>query len=92
MGFRSDAHLLLGSEPTPPEVRAWQHPDYPDSFTVTLDTDDRRGHIALTGNPSQLIELLARMTNTLTEVATARGQLPATQAPTPPAEPALSGS
>ncbi len=32
------------------------------------------------------------MTNTLTEVATARGQLPATQAPTPPAEPALSGS
>jgi hypothetical protein len=92
MGFRSDAHLLLGSEPTPPEVRAWQHPDYPDSFTVTLDTDDRRGHIALTGSPNQLIELLARMTHALTEVATARGQLPATQAPTQPTERATTGS
>jgi hypothetical protein len=92
MGFRSDAHLLLGSEPTPPEVRAWQHPDYPDSFTVTLDTDDRRGHIALTGSPTQLIELLARMTHALTDIATARGQLPATQQPTPPTEPATTGS
>ena len=92
MGFRSDAHLLLGSEPTPPEVRAWQHPDYPDSFTVTLDTDDRRGHIALTGSPTQLIELLARMTNALTDIATACGQLPATQQPTQPAEPATTGS
>jgi hypothetical protein len=91
MGFRSDAHLLLGSEPTPPEVRAWQHPDYPDSFTVTLDTDDRRGHIALTGSPSQLIELLARMTRALTDLATARGQLPASQPPTPPTEPATTG-
>jgi hypothetical protein len=42
MSFRSDAHLLLGSEPTPPQVTAWQHPDYPDSFTVALDTHDRR--------------------------------------------------
>jgi hypothetical protein len=40
MGFRSDAHLLLGTEPTPPEVTAWQHPDYPDSFTATIDTAD----------------------------------------------------
>jgi hypothetical protein len=92
MGFRSDVHLLLGSEPTPPEVRAWQHPDYPDSFTVTIDTDDRRGHLALTGSPSQLIELLARMTHALTDTATAAGQLPATQAPTQPAEPATTGS
>jgi len=92
MGFRSDAHLLLGSEPTPPEVRAWQHPDYPDSFTVTIDTDDRRGHIALTGSPSQLIELLGRMTHAVTEVVTARGQLPASQAPTSPTEPATTGS
>jgi hypothetical protein len=89
MSFRSDAHLLLGSEPTPPEVHAWQHPDYPDSFTVTLDTADRRGHIALTGSPSQLIELLARMTQALTDIATAAGQLPAGQAPT---EPATTGS
>jgi hypothetical protein len=88
MGFRSDAHLLLGTEPTPPEVTAWQHPDYPDSFTVTIDTADRRGHIALTGSPSQLIELLARMTHAVTEITTARGQLPTSQAPTPPAEPA----
>jgi hypothetical protein len=90
MGFRSDVHLLLGSEPTPPEVRAWQHPDFPDSFTVTIDTADRRGHIALTGSPSQLIELLARMSNALTDIATARGQLPA-KAPTQPAEPATTG-
>jgi hypothetical protein len=91
MGFHSDAHLLLGSEPTPPEVRAWQHPDYPDSFTVELDTADRRGHIALTGSPSQLIELLARMTRAITDMATAAGQLPASQAPTQPTEPATSG-
>jgi len=91
MGFRSDVHLLLGSEPTPPEVTAWQHPDYPDSFTVTIDTDDRRGHIALTGSPSQLIELLARMTRALTDIATARGQLPASQTPTQPTEPATTG-
>ena len=92
MGFRSDAHLLLGTEPTPPEVTAWQHPDFPDSFTVTLDTADRRGHIALTGSPSQLIELLARMTRALTEIATARGQLPASQAPTRSGEPATTSS
>jgi hypothetical protein len=91
MGFRSDAHLLLGSEPTPPEVTAWQHPDFPDSFTVTLDTADRRGHIALTGSPSQLIELLARMTDALTEIATAAGQLPASQPPTPPTQGAATG-
>jgi len=91
MGFRSDVHLLLGSEPTPPEVAAWQHPDFPDSFTVALDTADRRGHIALTGSPSQLIELLARMTNALTDLATDRGRLPASQAPTPPTEPATTG-
>jgi hypothetical protein len=95
MGFHSDAHLLLGSELTPPEVHAWQHPDYPDSFTIAIDTDDRTGHIALTGNPSQLIELLGRMTSALTEIATARGQLSASQAPTQPTEPtepASSGS
>jgi hypothetical protein len=80
MSFRSDAHLLLGSEPTPPEVGAWQHPDYPDSFTVAIDTADRRGHIALTGSPSQLIELLARMTKAVTDIAT--GQLPTGQPPT----------
>jgi hypothetical protein len=92
MSFRSDAHLLLGSEPTPPEVRAWQHPDYPDSFTVSLDTDDRRGHIALTGSPSQLLQLLERMTQAVTEITTAAGQLPASQPPTRPAEPAATGS
>jgi hypothetical protein len=85
MGFHSDAHLLLGSEPTPPEVGAWQHPTYPDSFTVTLDTDDRRGHLAISGSPSQLTELLARMTQAVTEVATAVGQLPASHEPTQPA-------
>jgi hypothetical protein len=92
MGFSSNAHLLLGSEPTPPEVYAWQHPNYPDSFTVAIDTADRRGHIALTGNPSQLIELLGRMTRALTEIATAAGQLPATKALTQPTESAITGS
>jgi hypothetical protein len=91
MGFSSNSHLLLGSEPTPPEVYAWQHPNYPDSYTVAIDTDDRTGHIALTGSPSQLIELLGRMTGAVTEIATARGQLPATQQPTQPAEPATTG-
>ena len=84
MSFRSDAHLLLGSEPTPPEVTAWQHPDYPDSFTIALDTEDRHGHIAITGSPSQLIELLTQMTKTVTDTATAAGQLPASEEPAQP--------
>jgi hypothetical protein len=92
MSFRSDAHLLLGGEPTPPEVTAWQHPQFPDSFTVTLDTADRRGHIAISGSPSQLIELLARMTRAVNDVATAGGQLPASKQPTRPAKPATTGS
>jgi hypothetical protein len=83
--FSSNSHLMLGSEPVPPEVRAWQHPDFPDTFSVDIDTDDRRGHIALTGTPSQLIDLFGRMTRALTELATARGQLPTTKAPTDPA-------
>jgi hypothetical protein len=92
MGFHSDAHLLLGSEPTPPEVSAWQHPTHPDSFTVTIDTEDRRGHIAITGSPSQLLQLLARMTQAVTEVATTAGQLPSDQEPSQPAEPATTSS
>ena len=75
MSFRSDAHLLLGNEPTPPEVTAWQHPNYPDSFTVALDTQDRHGHIAITGSGSQLLELLAQMTKAVTVTDTAAGQL-----------------
>jgi hypothetical protein len=85
MGFHSNCHLLLGSEPTPPEVGAWQHPNFSDSFTVTLDTDDRRGHLAITGSPRQLVELLGRMTQAVTEAATAAGQLPTTQEPAEPA-------
>jgi hypothetical protein len=92
MGFRSDVHLLLGGEPTPPEVTAWQHPQLPDSFAVTIDTADRRGHIALSGTPSQLIELLARMTQAVNELATAAGQHPTTKAPTQPTEPTTTGS
>jgi hypothetical protein len=92
MSFRSDAHLLLGTEPTPPQVSAWQHPDYPHSFTVALDTQDRHGHIAITGSGSQLIELLAAMTQAVIDIATAAGQLPTGQQPTPPAEPATTGS
>jgi hypothetical protein len=87
--FTSDAHLMLASEPTPPEVTAWQHPQIPDSYTVTIDTADRTGHIAISGNPSQLHDLLGRMTDAVIEVATTPGQPPATTAP---AEPATSGS
>jgi hypothetical protein len=90
--FSSNTHLMLASEPTPPEVTAWQHPNYPDTFSVDIDTDDRRGHIALTGTPSQLIELFGRMTQAVTEIATAAGQLPATKAPTQPTEQATTGS
>jgi hypothetical protein len=86
--FTSDAHLMLASEPTPPEVSAWQHPQIPDSYTITVDTADRRGHIALSGNPTQLIELLGRMTDAVIKVATAPDQPPSTEAP---AEPASSG-
>ena len=89
MAFHSDAHLMLAHEPTPPEVGAWKHPQIPDSFTVTIDTADRTGHIALSGNPTQLIDLLGRMTDAVIEVATAPGQPPITKAP---AEPAASGS
>jgi hypothetical protein len=84
MSFRSDAHLLLGSEPTPPQVSAWQHPDYPDSFTVALDTQDHRGHIAITGKPRQLLELLAQMTKAVTDTATAAGQHPSREQPAQP--------
>jgi hypothetical protein len=89
MAFHSDAHLLLAHEPTPPEVTAWQHPQIPDSYTVTIDTADRSGHIAISGNPTQLIDLLGRMTDAVIDVATAPGQHGATKAP---AEPATSGS
>jgi hypothetical protein len=89
MAFHSDAHLMLAGEPTPPEVHAWQHPEIPDSYTVTIDTADRSGHLAISGDPTQLINLLGRMTDAVIEVATAPDQPPATKAP---AEPASSGS
>jgi hypothetical protein len=82
MSFRSDAHLMLAGEQTPPEVDAWQHPQILDSYTVTIDTTDRTGHIAISGTPSQLIELLGRMTDAVIQVATAP-----TEPPTQPAEP-----
>jgi hypothetical protein len=89
MAFHSDAHLMLAHEPTPPEVHAWQHPQIPDSYTVTIDTADRTGHIAISGNPTQLIDLLGRMTDAVIEIATAPDQPSTTTAP---AEPAASGS
>ena len=92
MAFHSDAHLMLAHEPTPPEVTAWKHPQIPDSFTVTIDTADRTGHIAISGNPTQLIELLGRMTDAVIEVATAPDQPNEGQAPTQPTEPAATGS
>jgi hypothetical protein len=92
MAFHSDAHLMLAHEPTPPEVTAWQHPEIPDSYTVTIDTADRTGHIAISGNPTQLIDLLGRMTDAVIEVATTPDQPNEGQAPTQPTEPAATGS
>jgi hypothetical protein len=92
MGFSSNTHLMLGSEPIPPEVCAWQHPNYPDTFTVDIDTADRSGHIALTGTAAQLIELLGRMTDAVIEVATTPDRPNDGQAPTQPTEPAAAGS
>jgi hypothetical protein len=85
MAFHSDAHLMLAHEPTPPEVGAWQHPQIRDSYTVTIDTADRSGHIAISGTPTQLIDLLGRMTDAVIKVATAPDQPPATTAPAEPA-------
>jgi hypothetical protein len=83
MAFHSDAHLMLAHEPTPPEVAAWQHPQIPDSYTVTIDTTDRSGHIAISGNPTQLIDLLGRMTDAVIEVATPHPTSPRPPRPRP---------
>jgi hypothetical protein len=68
----SDTHLLVGGLPAP-QVHAWQHPQSPASFTVEVNTADRHGRIALTGTPSDLYELLARMAEALLEAAKAAG-------------------
>jgi predicted house-cleaning noncanonical NTP pyrophosphatase (MazG superfamily) len=64
MSLYSDTHLLVGGQPDL-EVYAWQHPSTPGSFTVEVNTADRHGRIALTGTPSDLYELLARLAEAL---------------------------
>jgi hypothetical protein len=72
MSLYSDTHLLVGGQPDL-EVHAWQHPSTPSSFTVEVNTADRHGRIALTGTPSDLYGLLARMAEALLEGAKAAG-------------------
>jgi hypothetical protein len=83
MSLYSDIHLLVGGQPDL-EVQAWQHPQSPGSFTVEVNTIDRHGRIALTGTPSDLHGLLARMAEALLEAAEAAGcqDLPAPTLPT----------
>jgi predicted house-cleaning noncanonical NTP pyrophosphatase (MazG superfamily) len=72
MSLYSDTHLLVGGQPTL-KVHAWQHPSTPGSFTVEVNTADCHGRIALTGTPSDLHGLLARMAEALVDVAKAAG-------------------
>jgi len=69
MALSTSIHLLLASEPSPPEVTARQHPDadLAEVFYLDLrtrDTDYTRGdygHLAISGTVAQLSDLLDRM-------------------------------
>ena len=87
MSLYSDTHLLVAGQPAL-KVHAWQHPKNRGSFTVEVNTADRHGRIALTGNPSDLHGLLVAMAEALLEVAKAAGcqDLPAPTLTTPTSE------
>jgi len=99
MALSTSIHLLLGSEPSPPEVTARQHPDadLAEIFYLDLRTDDtdyRRadyGHLAISGTVAQLSDLLDRMRAVLAAtVATAElvaSDPPSDFAPAPAAAP-----
>jgi len=97
MALSTSIHLLLGSEPTPPEITGRQHPDadLADIFYLDLrtrDTDYTRadyGHLAISGTVAQLSDLLDRMRAVLaaTVAAAEVAAAPARSGPAPaPAE------
>ena len=89
MALSTSIHLLLNSEPTPPEVTARQHPDadLAEVFYLDLrtrDTDYTRadyGHLSISGTPAQLTDLLERLRAALTAAVAAAE--PATDTPAP---------
>jgi len=91
MALSTSIHLLLASEPSPPEVTARQHPDadLAEVFYLDLRTGDtgyRRGdygHLAISGTAAQLSDLLDRMRAVLAATVAA-----AEVATTPPSDPA----
>jgi len=93
MALSTSIHLLLNSEPTPPEVTARQHPDadLADIFYLDLrtnDTDYTRadyGHLAISGTVAQLSALLDGMRAALaaTVAAAEVAATPARSDPTP---------
>jgi hypothetical protein len=72
VSFYSDAHLLLGGTPAL-QAEAWHHTQSPGSFTVAVTTADHHGRIAITGTPSQVHGLLARMAQALLDTAASAG-------------------
>ncbi|HEV8651666.1 MAG TPA: hypothetical protein VG276_20295 [Actinomycetes bacterium] len=95
MALSTSIHLLLNSEPDPPEVTARQHPDadLAEIFYLDLRTRDpgyRRadsGHLAISGTPAQLSDLLDRLRAALTAAVAAAelvaSDTPATSGPAP---------
>jgi len=84
MALSTSIHLLLNSEPSPPEITARQHPDadLAEIFYLDLrtrDTDYTRadyGHLAISGTAAQLSGLLDRLRAAL--AATVAAAEPAT--------------
>jgi hypothetical protein len=93
MALSTSIHLLLNTEPTPPEVTARQHPDadLTDIFYLDLRTNDSDytradyGHLAISGTVAQLTGLLDRLRAALaaTVAAAAVAATPARSDPTP---------
>jgi len=97
MALSTSIHLLLNSEPSPPEITARQHPDadLAEIFYLDLrtnDTDYTRadyGHLAISGTVAQLSGLLDRLRAELAAAVAAAevATTPARSDPTPaPAE------
>jgi hypothetical protein len=94
MALSTSIHLLLNSEPTPPEVTARQHPDaeLAEIFYLDLRTRDPGstradyGHLSISGTPAQLTGLLDRLRAALTAAVAAAAlasDAPAPGEPTP---------
>jgi hypothetical protein len=92
MALSTSIHLLLNSEPDPPEVTARQHPDadLAEIFYLDVRTRDpgyRRpdyGHLAISGTPAQLSDLLDRLRDALAAAVAAAEPASGTPAPSDP--------